>query len=123
MVTAVTSLGRSGLSDWLIQRFTALVLVVYSAIIVVFLLSTPNLDFEQWSGLFSQLWMRILSLLVLLSIAAHGWIGLWGVLTDYVTSRFMGSKALILRIFILAGYAIISLGFIVWGIEVLWSIK
>ena len=29
MVTAVTSMGRSGLSDWLMQRVTAVILLAY----------------------------------------------------------------------------------------------
>lgn len=121
MVTAVTSLGRSGLSDWLIQRFTAVVLAAYTIFIVVFLLQHPNLTYAQWSGLFDQLWMRIFTLLVLLSMAAHAWIGLWAVLTDYVTSRMMGGKAFALRMTALSIYAVVTVAYLVWGIEVLWG--
>jgi len=121
MVTAVTSLGRSGLSDWLVQRFTAVVLAAYTIFITAFILLTPELDFERWSALYSQLWMRAFSFLALFSIAAHGWIGLWGVLTDYVTHRMMGEKALFLRIVALALYALVSVTYLVWGAEVLWG--
>jgi hypothetical protein len=33
-----------------------------------------------------------------LSLAAHAWIGMWGVLTDYLTERLMGPKGNVLRI-------------------------
>ena len=121
MVTAVTTFGRSGLSDWLIQRFSAVVLAAYAVFITVFLVTTPELTYEIWAGLFSQLWMRVFTLLVLLSCAAHGWIGLWGVLTDYVTTRMMGSSALALRMIILTVYALITLTYLVWGVEILWG--
>lgn len=121
MVTAVTTFGRSGLSDWLIQRFSAVVLAAYTVFITVFLVTTPELTYEIWAGLFSQLWMRVFTLLVLLSCAAHGWIGLWGVLTDYVTTRMMGSSALALRMIILTVYALITLTYLVWGVEILWG--
>lgn len=121
MVTAVTTFGRSGLSDWLIQRFSAVVLAAYAVFLTVFLVITPELTYEIWAELFSQLWMRVFTLLVLLSCAAHGWIGLWGVLTDYVTSRMMGNSALALRMIILTVYALITLTYLVWGVEILWG--
>lgn len=121
MVTAVTSLGRSGLSDWIIQRFTAVVLTAYTLFIVGYLVCTPDLSYEQWSNLFEQLWVRAFSLLALVSIAAHGWIGLWGVLTDYVTERMMGGIALVLRMIILGVYALVTVVYLVWGVEVLWG--
>lgn len=122
MVTAVTSFGRSGLSDWIIQRFSAVVLAAYTVFIVAFIFMTPDLDYAQWSNLFSQLWVRIFSFLALVSIAAHGWIGLWVVLTDYVTSRVMGGKAMIIRMFVLTIYALVTVAYLIWGVEVLWGI-
>ena len=86
MVTTITSFGRSGLYDWMIQRATAVVLLTYSVFILGYLLSNPDLDYMQWKSLFEQTWMRIYTLLVLLSIGAHAWIGLWSVFTDYIKS-------------------------------------
>ena len=123
MVTAVTNLGRSGLSDWVVQRVSAIFLALYTIFIVVYLLLNPDLTFAQWSELFSQLWMRIFSLLVILSIIAHGWIGLWGVLTDYVTQRMVGDSALTMRILILFTYTLVNVVFLVWGIEILWGLS
>ena len=71
MVTAVTSFGRSGLSDWLIQRASAVALAAYTLFIVIYLLMNPDLTYAQWAELFSHLWVRVFTLLVLLSIVAH----------------------------------------------------
>ena len=121
MVTAVTSLGRSGLSDWLVQRFSAIVLAAYTVFIVAYLVMNPDLTYEQWSGLFNQLWVRVFTVLTIVSTAAHGWIGLWCVLTDYVTNRMMGPKATSIRIIILSIYAIVTLTFLIWSVEILWG--
>ena len=48
MVRAVTSFGRSGLSDWLLQRFTAVVLLAYVLCVGGILLLTPGIDFATW---------------------------------------------------------------------------
>ena len=43
-----------------------------------------ELTYEMWSSLFEGTAMRIFTLLALLSMAAHVWIGLWSVSTDYI---------------------------------------
>ncbi|TLF51910.1 succinate dehydrogenase, hydrophobic membrane anchor protein [Halomonas urmiana] len=114
MVTNITNLGRSGLSDWLLQRVSAVILALYSLFIVGFLLFNPGLDYAAWSGLFAQTWMRIFSLLAFISLAAHAWVGLWTVTTDYLkpTGIRIGTQLIIiLAIFV----------FLVWGITVLWG--
>ncbi|WP_370981587.1 succinate dehydrogenase, hydrophobic membrane anchor protein [Agaribacterium sp. ZY112] len=122
MVTATTSFSRNGLSDWIIQRFTAVVLAAYTVFIIGFLLMNPNLDFATWQALFSCTWVRIFSLFTLVSIVAHGWIGLWVVLTDYITSRMVGSSALAIRVVVLSVYAVVNVVFLVWGVEIFWGI-
>jgi len=123
MVTSVTSFGRSGLYDWLIQRVGAVVMAAYVVFIAVYIALNPDLTYEQWSALFGQLWVRVFSFVTLLSFISHAWIGLWSVLTDYLTERLMGSKATVLRIFaqmILGG---VSVTYLIWGIEILWGFK
>ena len=98
-----------------------MVLAIYALFIVAFLVTTPDLTYDIWRNLFDQQWMRIFSFLALISVAGHGWIGLWAVLTDYLTDRMMGSKALGLRILALSAYALVTLSYLVWGFEILWG--
>jgi succinate dehydrogenase / fumarate reductase, membrane anchor subunit len=123
MVTSVTSFGRSGLYDWLIQRVTAVTMATYLVFIVAYLALHPDLSYEQWHALFGHLWMRVFSLVTLLSFISHAWIGLWAVLTDYLTVRLMGPKATVLRIFAQMILGAVSVTYLVWGIEILWGFK
>ncbi len=123
MVTSVTSFGRSGLYDWLIQRVGGVVMAAYVVFIAVYIATNPELTYEQWHDLYSQLWVRVFSLATLLSFIAHAWIGLWAVLTDYLTERLMGSKATVLRVFAQIVLGGVSLTYLVWGIEILWGFK
>ena len=122
MVTTVTSLGRSGLSDWLIARVSAYVMTAYLIFIVGFLMLTPELNYTQWAALNSSLPMRMFSLITILSIAAHAWIGMWCVLTDYITVRLIGPKATALRIIFQLGMMAVTLLYVVWAIDILWGI-
>ncbi|MCV6613350.1 MAG: succinate dehydrogenase, hydrophobic membrane anchor protein, partial [Cellvibrionaceae bacterium] len=81
----------------------------------------PELDYETWKALYSTLWMRVFSLLTLISIAAHAWIGLWCVLTDYLTTRLVGKKATVLRVFLQMVLGLVTVTYVVWGIEILWG--
>jgi succinate dehydrogenase / fumarate reductase membrane anchor subunit len=123
MVTSVTSFGRSGLYDWLIQRVGGVVMAAYLIFIVAYIALHPELTFEQWSALYGQLWMRVFSFMTLLSFIAHAWIGLWAVLTDYLTERLMGSKATVLRILAQVVLGGVSVTYLIWGIEILWGFK
>ncbi len=122
MVTSITSFGRSGLYDWLIQRVSACVMAAYLVFIVGFIVLSPELEYRDWQALYDQLWMRVFSLLTLLSIAAHAWIGLWAVLTDYLTLRLLGKKATVLRIVAQMVLGVVTATYMVWGIEILWGL-
>lgn len=121
MVTAVTNLGRSGVYDWLIQRITAVVLTLYTFFILGFILGNQPVDYATWQELFGEFWVRIFSLLALLSLAAHAWIGLWAVLTDYVTTQTMGKKGTAIRLFLQVVLGVVTVAYTVWGIEILWG--
>ena len=122
MVKSVTSLGRSGLSDWLLQRVSALIMSAYLIFMVGFFILNPSPSYEQWSGLHSSLAMRIFSLLTILSIAAHAWIGIWCVLTDYITFRLIGPKATPIRMFLQLAMIAVILFYVVWTLDILWGI-
>ena len=121
MVTNVSSFGRSGLFDWVIQRLTAVILAAYTLYLLATLISNPDLTYQQWQALFSTFGMRFFSLVTLLSIMAHGWIGMWAISTDYLTSRMMGPKATGIRIVFQLGCVLLTLLYLVWGIEILWG--
>jgi succinate dehydrogenase / fumarate reductase membrane anchor subunit len=123
MVTSVTSFGRSGLYDWLIQRVGGLVMAAYTIFLTIYLVVTPELTFEQWQSLYAQLWMRVFTLVTLLSFISHAWIGLWAVLTDYLTVRLLGPKATFLRIFAQLVLGAVAVTYLVWGIQVIWGIN
>lgn len=119
MVTAVTSMGRSGLYDWLMQRVTGVILLAYFAFLAFVLLG--GVDYPEWKELYSQTWMRVFSLLALLSLGVHAWVGLWAVFTDYLTERLMGTTGNVLRFTAQAVSALIMFTYLVWGIQILWS--
>jgi succinate dehydrogenase / fumarate reductase membrane anchor subunit len=115
MGVSVTNFSRNGLSDWIVQRFSAVVLAVYTVFIVGYLLANPGLEYAQWKEFFSCTAVRIFSLLALVSTVAHAWIGMWTIATDYfkpAALRFVFQLVCFLAIFV----------YFVWGIEIIWGV-
>lgn len=122
MVRNITSFGRNGLSDWMIQRVSAVILGVYFVGLLGWMVATPGLDYATWQALFNATWMRIASLAALLSLCAHAWIGMWTVSTDYLTNDLMGSKGTALRVLFQVACLLLIFIYLVWGVQILWGL-
>lgn len=114
MVDNITSVSRNGLRDWFIQRVSAVLIGIYAIFLIIYLLIHPNLSFETWQALFHSFWMRIATMIVLVSILYHAWIGLWIVLTDYV-------KCSVVRRILTVLVVLALFSCIVWGAMILWG--
>lgn len=115
MVASVTSLGRNGLYDWMVQRVSAVVLAAYTVFIIGYLVLNPDLTYSQWNALFEQTCVRIFTLLALLSFGAHAWVGLWTISTDYI-------KATVFRFLFQALSGLVMFVYVIWGIQILWGL-
>ena len=120
MVIALRSFRRSGVSDWILQRLSAVIMLVYSATILCALI--PSTNFLDWHAFMTQFWMQFFSTLVLLSIAVHAWIGLWAVMTDYITVRMLGSRGDLLRTILLFMIGLLLVVYLIWGFSIIWGI-
>lgn len=80
----VNRYSTQGIRDWLVQRVTALLILIYSLILIPRLFCPATNTQLAWQGLFDQVWMKVMTLLVIASVLWHAWIGLWTVFTDYV---------------------------------------
>ena len=112
-VTGVVA--HNGLTDWLLQRITASILVIYTVVVAYEIFTMELTSFEGWVGIFSQGWMKILSILASVALIYHAWVGIREIWMDYV-------QPVKLRIFL----QIFSIGWIVgcgiWMIFILWKI-
>ena len=122
MVRTVTSFGRSGLSDWLLQRVSGVIIAAYFLFMVCWLSSHKGLDYATWLALHQLTCMKIFNTLTLLSVVIHAWIGIWAVLTDYITVRLLGPKATVLRLVLEVGAIGLLLVYTLWGLDIVWGV-
>ena len=93
-----------GLKDWLIQRITAVLMVLYVILI----------DYTAWKNLFSHQWMRFATLIFFICLFWHAWIGIRNILMDYVHATAVRLTLQILVIVSLLFYT-------VWTADILWN--
>lgn len=105
-----------GLRDWLAQRVTAIAMAIYTLLFVVMLLKGPKLDYASWRMLFTPQWMKLATLLFLVSLYLHAWVGVRNIFMDYVKSNGL---RLALHVMAIA-WLVACAG---WSVQILWGIN
>jgi succinate dehydrogenase / fumarate reductase membrane anchor subunit len=123
MVTNITSLTRSGLSDFVVQRVTAVIMGMYTLCILGFFIVTVDVSHAQLVGYLGSMPMKIFSTLMIFSTAAHAWIGMWTVGTDYIRGHYFGKHATVFRLFYQGGVLVFLFGYIAWALQLFWSLS
>ncbi len=115
MVKSVIGVNHQGLSDWLIQRISALVMAVYTLGLLAYFFMHPDLDYASWHMLFSQAWVKVATILFILSLLFHAWVGIWTIFTDYIKFAWL---RLILHVLVF--FALLTCFFA--GLMILWGL-
>lgn len=111
-VKSATGLTGSGSRDWILQRISAVVLAVHAVVVIGFFLFN-QVDYNAWHGFMMSLPMKLFSLVAILSLVFHAWVGMWTVFTDYVKSSG-------LRIVLQAAVIVAVLVYLFWGVMIFW---
>jgi succinate dehydrogenase / fumarate reductase membrane anchor subunit len=104
-----------GVGNFLLQRLTALVLVVFVAILALRVAAAGTLDYVAWASIFVPMWMKVLSLVAILALLYHAWIGVKDIWMDYV-------KPVWVRLTLQTLTALWLLACAVWSVQILWRV-
>ena len=104
-----------GLGDWLAQRVTSILMVLFTIALVVQLLMPGPVDYARWSAIFSQQWMKVLTFVTVVALLYHAWVGMRNIWMDYVKPV---AVRLALDIFAIAWLV----GCAGWAVQVLWRL-
>ncbi len=102
-----------GLSGWVAQRVSAVVMAIYCVIVTVVLIGGAPLNHAVLAELFRQGWMRVATLLFIASYAAHAWVGLRDILMDYARPAGLRFALQVLAGLVVAAY-------VGWTVQILW---
>jgi succinate dehydrogenase / fumarate reductase membrane anchor subunit len=113
VVERIVTGAHYGLRDWLAQRITAVIMAVYTVILLVVLVGGAPITYPVWKDLFTQGWMRVATLLFAASFAWHAWVGVRDILMDYVKPVGVRLSLQIVVLLTIAAY-------LAWTIQILW---
>jgi len=104
-----------GVKDWLAQRVTAIVMVVYTLILLGTFLTAQNFTYEGWAALFSRQWFKLFSLVTFLGLYYHVWVGVRDIWMDYVKNAGIKLALQFATVLWLLACA-------AWTVQILWSV-
>jgi len=104
-----------GLRDWLAQRVTAVLMALFTVVLLAQFLMPGELGYDRWAGIFAQQWMKALTFVVIISLAYHAWVGVRDIWMDYV-------KSVALRLTLQVVTLVWLVGCAGWAIQVLWRL-
>ncbi|MGA4815179.1 succinate dehydrogenase, hydrophobic membrane anchor protein [Pseudomonas aeruginosa] len=84
-------------------------------------LLTPTFPTRTGTACSRSGWMRIFSLLTLVALSVHAWVGMWTISTDYLTPMALGKAATVVRFLFQAVCGMAMFAFFVWGVQILWG--
>ena len=117
-MTKVVVGAHYGLKDWLAQRITALVMAVCTLIFIAGLLAGGPITYESWKALFAgglMGSMPFITLLFVVSVLIHAWIGVRDILMDYIKPTALRLAFEVVTILWLVGCA-------GWAVRILWRL-
>jgi succinate dehydrogenase / fumarate reductase membrane anchor subunit len=103
-----------GLRDWLSQRITAIVMLVYTVLLLGILLWHGGLDHAVWKGLFASSAFRIATFVFMIALLWHAWVGMRNILMDYAKPMSVRLTLQVVVICVLVAYG-------GWTVQVLWG--
>jgi succinate dehydrogenase / fumarate reductase membrane anchor subunit len=104
-----------GMRDWLSQRVTAVLMALFTVVLLVQLLLPGPLGYDRWAGIFAAQWMKVLTFVVIVSLAWHAWVGVRDIWMDYVKPVGVRLALQVFTIVWLVGCA-------GWSVQVLWRL-
>ena len=104
-----------GLRDWMAQRITALLMALFTIVLLVQVIFGEPIGYYRWAEIFSSQWMKTLTFVVILSLFYHVWVGMRDIWMDYIKPVGIRLALHLFTIVWLVGCA-------GWAIQVLWRL-
>ena len=111
----------SGFSAWLLQRISAVYMLLFIILIPLYIWQQGVSDYNAWRSLLAEPVMALLWALFFIAMLLHAWVGVRDILIDYVHHLglrlgflLMMASVLVMMLFWLLGVLLLNSGVVVW---------
>jgi len=109
------SLHAHGFRAWIVQRVSALYLLIFFLICLVWFINATVISYEYWLASFKSPLTIVLVSLFFIAIFVHVWVGVRDIIVDYV-------HPFVLRLLLLSLILLFLFGLGVWVVVILASV-
>ena len=103
----------SGLRAWLVQRVSAVYMLLFILFLLTHLIADPPRSYAAWHDWMSSPAINVITSVFVVALLAHAWVGVRDVVMDYV-------HPIALRVLVLSSLALYLTGFGAWVARILW---
>lgn len=104
-----------GLRDWLAQRITAIVMALFTVVVLAGISTGAGSSLSAWRSFFAQPLIQSLAFLFLISLFYHVWVGIRDIWMDYIKPVGIRLTLHVITLLALIGYA-------GWAIQIIWRL-
>ncbi len=103
-----------GWRDWLVQRVSAVIMALYTLLVLGLLLWHGGLEYAAWKATFANEAFRLATFIVMVAALWHAWVGVRNILMDYV-------KPVGVRLAMQVAVIALLVAQVGWTIQILWG--
>lgn len=102
-----------GFLPWLLQRLTAVYMLIFIPIALFILLNGMPWNYDKWTIVLNNSWIQFSLLFFFWAVLFHAWVGLRDVIIDYV-------HPILIRLSVLSTVALFLFIHAIWIVKILW---
>lgn len=107
---------RNGVHEWMFQRFSNLLIVIYAAVYIGLVLTMSEVNYENWLALHQTSWFKGFSTFTLVVVMLNSVLAGWQIGTDYTQKVPIPGFGVLFHSFYLVG----SIAFLLFGLFIIW---
>ncbi len=104
-----------GMRDWLMQRISAVIMLVFTLVLIAASFASSAKGYVWWAGLMAHPLMQAMAMVTFIALAWHAWVGMRDIWMDYVKHAGLRLALHVLTI-------VWMLGCVTYAIRALWRI-
>jgi len=109
---------RNGIYEWIFQRFSTILITIYSIVYIGLFLSIETYDYASWTTMHSAIWFKVYSTITLIIIMVNSLLAGWQIGTDYTQKVPLPGFGMMFHSF----YTVVTIGMLVFGLYILWLV-
>tara|TARA_B100000767_G_C19474742_1_gene413660 strand:- start:57 stop:392 length:336 start_codon:yes stop_codon:yes gene_type:complete len=109
-------MNKNGLHGWIFQRFSTVLITLYTLIYISLVVSMQSYDYITWKSMHQATWFKVYSTITLIIVMANSFLAGWQIGTDYTQKVPIAGFGVMFHSF----YTLVTITLLALGLYILW---